>query len=162
MATKIDTPTARRKLEPRREPYWHVLGKGQAVGCRAIEKPSSKPKKPARGTWVARYMEAERKYKYDSLGELSDYEPDEQFEVACERARAYLDSCRSGMTGIVTVQTAGLPVAGACGICPRTAPGPVLRLPPRRALALPTALRHGRVYNHTDDPGALMRVYTLL
>lgn len=35
MATKIDTPTRRGKLEVRREPYWHPsLGVGQAVSIR--------------------------------------------------------------------------------------------------------------------------------
>jgi hypothetical protein len=29
MAIKIDTPTSRGRLAPRREPYWHVLGRGQ-------------------------------------------------------------------------------------------------------------------------------------
>jgi len=31
---KLDTRTARSKLEARREPYWTVIGKGAALGYR--------------------------------------------------------------------------------------------------------------------------------
>lgn len=40
---RIDTPTARARLAPRREPYWHMLDKGRYVGFRA-----------GAGTWIAR------------------------------------------------------------------------------------------------------------
>ena len=106
MATKIDTPTSRGRLEPRREPYWHVLGRGQAIGYRAIEKPSTKPKKSARGTWITRYRNEDGGHLYESLGELSDYEDAERFEVACRKAQEWITKCRGGMSEVVTVKTA--------------------------------------------------------
>jgi len=106
MATKIDTPTSRGRLSPRREPYWHVLGRGQAIGYRVIEKPTSKPRKAGRGTWVARYQLEGNKYTYGSLGELSDYPTQEQFEVACQKAQEWFAKVGGGMTGVVTVRAA--------------------------------------------------------
>ena len=106
MATKIDTPTSRGRLEPRREPYWHVLGRGQAIGYRAIEKPSTKPKKSARGTWITRYRNEDGGHLYESLGELSDYEDAERFEVACRKAQEWITKCRGGISEVVTVKTA--------------------------------------------------------
>ena len=50
MATKIDTPTARGKLTPRREPYWHPMGKGKAIGYRTPQ-----------GSWIARWRNSEGK-----------------------------------------------------------------------------------------------------
>lgn len=106
MATKIDTPTSRGRLSPRREPYWHILGRGQAIGYRVIEKPVSKPKTAGRGTWVARYRTDDGKQKYGSLGELPDYPVEEQFEAACEKARDWFDLCRGGMTEVITIKKA--------------------------------------------------------
>lgn len=106
MAIKIDTPTSRGKLAPRREPYWRVLGPGQAVGYRAIGKLDSKMKMPARGTWIARYRNSEGKQQYESLGTLEDFESGEQFEVACTRARDWFTKCRGGMTEVITVKIA--------------------------------------------------------
>ena len=103
---KIDTPTSRGRLAPRREPYWHVLGRGQAVGYRAIEKATTTPKKPARGSWIARYRNEDGQQKYESLGELTDYEPVERFEVACKKAGEWFTKCRGGMTAVVTVSMA--------------------------------------------------------
>ena len=106
MATKIDTPTARGRLATRREPYWHVVGRGQAIGYRAIEKPDSKTKVKARGSWIARYKQDDR-YTYESLGDLSkDYEPAEQFEVACQKAHEWFSKCRGGMSEVITVDRA--------------------------------------------------------
>jgi integrase len=103
---KIDSPTSRGRLAPRREPYWCVLGRGQAVGYRAIEKATTSPKKPARGTWIARHRNEEGRQQYESLGELADYVPGERFEVACSKARIWFDKCRGGMTEVVTVSMA--------------------------------------------------------
>jgi integrase len=55
---------------------------------------------------VARYRTDEGKQKYDSLGELQGYPINEQFEIACEKAREWFINCRGGMTEVVTVKTA--------------------------------------------------------
>ena len=57
-STGIDTPTKRRKLTPRREPYFHKLGKGQHLGFRRLA---------SGGTWIAR-LTIEGKKTYNSLG----------------------------------------------------------------------------------------------
>ncbi|WP_217704218.1 hypothetical protein [Piscinibacter koreensis] len=36
MATRIDTVASRDKLKPRREPYWHRLGRGCYLGYRKM------------------------------------------------------------------------------------------------------------------------------
>ena len=41
----IDTPTRRKKLSPRREPYWHKIMTGRYLGYRQTERG---------GHWVAR------------------------------------------------------------------------------------------------------------
>jgi integrase len=61
MAT-ITNKTAREKLVPRREPYWLVLGKGQAVGFRRM----------GRDTWVARFRTPDLKQHYHALGDAAD------------------------------------------------------------------------------------------
>jgi hypothetical protein len=93
MAHKIDTVTARGKLKSRREPYWHKLGKGKAVGYRA-----------GADTWVARWRNAEDKQEYNPLG-LKEHDSKEVFEVACEAARTWFLQCEGGGNVVLTVQT---------------------------------------------------------
>jgi integrase len=95
MQYKTDSPTKRKRLKERREPYWDVLGKGQAIGFR-------------RGpdTWIARYRNEEGQQQYESLGALRDYPAAEQFEVACTKARQWFAACRGGMSEVVTVKMA--------------------------------------------------------
>ena len=92
MAYKTDSPTKRNRLKERREPYWDVLGKGQAVGFR-------------RGpdTWIARFRNDEGQQQYESMGALADFTVQEQFDKACERARVWFAKCRGGMTEVITV-----------------------------------------------------------
>lgn len=57
-STGIDTPTKRRKLFPRREPYFYKLGKGQHLGFRKLADG---------GSWIARATVNGAK-KYTALG----------------------------------------------------------------------------------------------
>lgn len=59
MRAQIDTLAKRKKLAPRREPYWHKLGKGCFLGFRKT--------KDTHGTWVGRTQKGQNK-KYTSLG----------------------------------------------------------------------------------------------
>jgi integrase len=60
---KLDSRTARARLGPRREPYWHVLAAGCAVGYRRAA---------GVGTWIARRRADGGAYRYASLGAADD------------------------------------------------------------------------------------------
>ena len=62
--TKLDTPSARAKLSPRREPYWAVLVTGCAIGYRKLAR--------GRGTWIARFRDDRGKQRYSALGPADD------------------------------------------------------------------------------------------
>jgi integrase len=83
---KLDTRSARLKAcSARREPYWHVLSKGAAIGYRRGAKG---------GSWIARLRGDEGKQHYDALGAADDVlDPDGlkvfSFAQAQERARTW-------------------------------------------------------------------------
>jgi len=79
MHTAIDTHAKRKKLTPKREPYWHKLGKGCFLGFRKT--------KNKHGTWIGRTQKEQRK-KYTSLG--SDHEL--TFEGASSKALKWFKS----------------------------------------------------------------------
>ncbi len=79
---RITTPSARRDLKPRREPYWHQLRKGGYVGFR---------KSGNVGTWIARWRNKDGKQEYRSLGDLADYDPKKQYDEAAKTASAWFD-----------------------------------------------------------------------
>ena len=60
---KLDTRSARVKLDARREPYWVVMSKGCALGYR---------KGADGGTWIARYRDDMGKQRYHALGAADD------------------------------------------------------------------------------------------
>lgn len=60
---KLDTRSARTKLEARREPYWTAISRGCALGYRRGSKG---------GTWVARLRAPDGKQHYDALGAADD------------------------------------------------------------------------------------------
>jgi integrase len=84
---KIDTRSARAKLQARREPYWTVLSRGCALGYRRGVKG---------GTWVARFRADNGRQQYSPLGAADDArEPDGLsvfgFAQAQERARRWFE-----------------------------------------------------------------------
>lgn len=101
MATKIDTVSARDRLKPRREPYWHRLSKGCYLGFRKMST-------AGHGNWVARAMqEATSKEVYKALGDLSELPDHLRFDSAQKAALAWLDHLgRGGAVGITTVKDA--------------------------------------------------------
>lgn len=93
---KIDTPTQRAKLTPRREPYWHKLQKGGYLGYR---------KTGDGGSWIARWRNEEGKERYNAL-KLPPTEPAKEFDDAQQAARAWFKEQQAGITGHWTVKSA--------------------------------------------------------
>lgn len=85
-SSKLDSRTARAKLEPRDAPYWHLLSKGLSLGYRRGLKG---------GTWQARSYEAGQGYRKANIG-IADDKADADgvtaldFHQACEKARQWL------------------------------------------------------------------------
>lgn len=97
MADKIDTVTARDKLEIQREPYWHRICKGCYVGFRKMSNDSS-------GSWQARYRLENGNKIGKSLGTLEAYRPHERFDMAVTAARKWFEHVSmGGATEAVTV-----------------------------------------------------------
>jgi integrase len=66
---RIDTRTSRLKLEIRREPYWHGIQEGRAIGYRRLARGKA-------GTWLARFTpSSSTKRQFRALGSADDYAP---------------------------------------------------------------------------------------
>lgn len=92
---KLDTRSARSKLEQRREPYWTVISTGCALGYRRGSKG---------GTWVARMRDEAAKQHYEALGAADDArDPDGltvfSFSQAQEVARQFFRNKVRELTG---------------------------------------------------------------
>lgn len=96
-SNRIDTKSAREKLKPRREPYWHKLQKGGYVGYRCTKN---------EGTWIARWRNQDGSQQYESFGSLSDLSPGEQFDEAQKFAWSWFNSMGHHTTGGYTVKNA--------------------------------------------------------
>lgn len=92
MATPIKSVADRKRLEPRREPYWDRIEAGCFLGYRKLD--------DGTGTWIARWRTEEGSQKYQSLGSLPSYDD------AAKLAREWFDQCRGGSTEIVDVEEA--------------------------------------------------------
>ena len=84
---KIDSRTARLRLEPRKEPFWTPISAGCSLGYRRGAKG---------GTWVGRFRKEDGKQTYEALGAADDArDPDGltvfSFAQAQERARGFFD-----------------------------------------------------------------------
>jgi hypothetical protein len=95
--SKLDTRSARAKLEQRREPYWAPISPGCALGYRRGAKG---------GTWIARYRPAVGGRRYLSLGAAHDvFDPDGRtalsFSQAQERTPAWFSDVAREISGEV-------------------------------------------------------------
>jgi integrase len=93
--------TDRKKLAPRRDPYWNRLQKGCYLGFRKMTA-------DADGTWLARwYSESDSKQHYKALGDFSEHPVDARHDLAMAAARDWFTHLgRGGSTAPVTVQEA--------------------------------------------------------
>jgi integrase len=87
-SSKLDTRSARSKVEVRREPYWAKLSLGRFVGYRRTS--------GGVGTWIARFRDEEGRQHYEALGGADDAVGADgrsilTFNQAQEHARAYFD-----------------------------------------------------------------------
>ena len=92
---KLDTRSARSKLTERREPYWHVLSKGCALGYR---------RGVNGGNWIARLRDDVGKQHYEALGAADDVRDADAlmvftFAQAQERARNWFGSKARELAG---------------------------------------------------------------
>lgn len=98
-ARKIDTVTARDKLTPRRDPYWHRVFKGAYLGYRKMSP-------GAGGTWSARMLDESTAKQYQHpLGNFDDRPDSERFDAAMKAAAAWFRHRDAG--GSVEIITVG-------------------------------------------------------
>ena len=82
---RLNTRTSRDPLLPRREPYWHVISTGCAIGYRKGAKA---------GTWIARFRDDGGRQNYESIGAADDVRDADgtsclSFSQAQEKARTF-------------------------------------------------------------------------
>lgn len=92
MAIPIKAVADRKKLEPRREPYWERIKSGCFLGFRKLD--------DGTGTWIARWRTEEGSQKYHALGSLQNYDD------AAKVAREWFEQCHGGSTEVVDVEEA--------------------------------------------------------
>jgi integrase len=91
----MDTRSARSGLAARREPYWHVISKGAAIGYR---------RGANGGNWIARLRGDDGRQNYHSIGAADDLRDADgltvfSFAQAQERARAWFASKARELAG---------------------------------------------------------------
>ncbi len=90
MATKIDTVTARDKLKPNANPYWHRVAKGVHLGYRKLTTASV-------GSWYVRTTnESTGAYERHSLGDFSDLPNHQRFDAALKATQNRLTHFDNG------------------------------------------------------------------
>lgn len=95
---RLEYPTPRLKLPPRKEPYWTGLEEGQALGY-------YRPKNRAAGRWIAKLFDIETKTrKAFTLGTADDYTEADGQEVlnyaqAQQKAREWIQAAKTLATG---------------------------------------------------------------
>lgn len=82
---RLNTRTSRVSLVVRREPYWHVISTGCAIGYRKGAKA---------GTWIARFRDESGKQNYEAIGAADDSRDADgtsclSFAQAQEKARTF-------------------------------------------------------------------------
>ncbi len=90
MPASILSKTARDRLKPRHEPYWHRLAVGQHLGYRKMT--------AAEGVWIAKYRDAETdRRETRSLGMIADTPERKAFDAAAEQARSWFAELALGV-----------------------------------------------------------------
>ena len=97
--TNLETLTARRKLTPRRKPYWRVLETGLHLGYRRT--------KEGGGSWVARRFAGDHKYLETKLGVADDLQDADgvtlqSFSQAQAGARKWWKAAQRADRGLAT------------------------------------------------------------
>lgn len=92
MMSAIKLAGDRKKLAPRREPYWNRIRAGCYLGYRKLTDET--------GTWIARWRNDEGDQKYKALGSFANYDD------AADKAKEWFEQCTGGSTEIVTVEQA--------------------------------------------------------
>jgi integrase len=96
--SEIHKKGVRDALEPRREPYWRMIRRGEYIGYRKLDSGSQ--------TWIARRRGEDGKQTYTSLGVVTDAK-DGGFDDARAKAEAWFKLKDTGITDeIVTVEHA--------------------------------------------------------
>lgn len=97
---KIETPSARLRLPPRKAPYWASLGPGRKIGYR-------RPAKGGAGAWVARFREEGKasSWREKGIGTADDYQDADgvtalSFLQAQEKARGWFLLAHEEATGV--------------------------------------------------------------
>lgn len=93
----------RRKLIPRREPYWHKVRRGCSLGFR-------KSTGDGDGHWIARYRDSGTvKQQYTALGDFSDRPDSDRFDAALFAAEKWFQHLdKGGPPVVLDVMTACL------------------------------------------------------
>ncbi|MDB5936502.1 MAG: Integrase [Massilia sp.] len=100
MSDRIDTVSARSRLKCRREPYWHKINQGSALGFRKMADDVS-------GVWQVRYREESGRHLTRTLGKFEKSIPSERFDKAMSAARDWLSHLEmGGATESITVMEA--------------------------------------------------------
>ncbi|NYT58231.1 site-specific integrase [Alcaligenaceae bacterium] len=92
MANSIKSVAGRKKMLPRREPYWDRIEAGSFLGYRKLN--------DGTGTWIARWRTEEGSQKYCALGSHQTYDD------AAKAAREWFVQCSGGSTETVDVEEA--------------------------------------------------------
>lgn len=96
--TKLSLVEDRKKLKPRRDPYWSKFSKGCYIGYRKMTSGSA-------GTWSARCLdESTNRQLYRPLGEFSELAEHQRYDAAQKAAQAWFEHLgRGGLAGAFTV-----------------------------------------------------------
>jgi site-specific recombinase XerD len=99
MSHAINTVTARAKLKLKREPYWHPIKKGFALGYRKMSTDGA-------GSWVVRTLNLETSKKtYKTLGDFADLPDHQRFDAAMAEAAKLMEHiAKGGSTAPKTIQ----------------------------------------------------------
>lgn len=92
MTNDITTAGGRKRLTPRREPYWHRISAGNYLGFRKLG--------DGDGTWVARHRDQAGKQHYNAMGTF------QRFDDAEKKAREWFAQCDGGSPEVLTVEQA--------------------------------------------------------